>query len=87
VLLDGEAGGGTKRGDLELAVDRGQVVVDGAEADDQLFGDLDVGQSSHQQRSVSTSRTSAQQVKWWWRLRKNRWSSGWDRLRPGRLFL
>jgi len=87
VLLDGEAGGGTKRGDPELAVDRGQVVVDGVEVDDQLFSDQDVGQPSHQQRSVSTSRASAQQVKWWWRLRKNRWSSGWDRLRPDCLFL
>src|SRR5258708_17506560 len=45
VMLDGEASGGTARGDAELAVDRGQVPVDGARADGEPLGDLSIGES------------------------------------------
>jgi hypothetical protein len=34
------AGGGTARGNLDFAIDRSQVVVNGSWADDQLLGDL-----------------------------------------------
>ena len=44
VLIDGIAGRGTARGDLNLTVDRGQVPVHGAARDDQLFGYLGIGQ-------------------------------------------
>ena len=44
MMLDGVAGRRGSRGDPELAVDRGQVPVDGARTDDQLFGDLGVGE-------------------------------------------
>src|SRR5216683_3292372 len=43
VLLNGIARSGCARGDPQLAVDRGQVEVDGARADDELLGDLGVG--------------------------------------------
>ena len=45
VLLNGVAGCGGSRGDAELAVDRGQVPVDGAWTDDQLLGHLRVGEA------------------------------------------
>ncbi len=44
-MLNSKASGGTSRGDSELAVDRGQVPVDGAGTDNELFGDLSVGES------------------------------------------
>ncbi len=40
VVLNGIARGSTARGDSDLAIDRGQVGVDGARADDQVFGHL-----------------------------------------------
>src|SRR5258707_4769336 len=40
VLLERRARGGRTGGDPELAIDRGQVPVDGATSDDQLLGDL-----------------------------------------------
>ena len=43
VMLDSVASNGAARGNLELAVDRGQVPVDGARTDDELFGYLCVG--------------------------------------------
>lgn len=43
MLLDSKAGGGS-RGDAELAVDGGEVLVDGAQADDQLLGHLSISQ-------------------------------------------
>jgi hypothetical protein len=33
------------RGDLDFAIDRGQVGVDGARTDDEMLGDLGVGES------------------------------------------
>jgi hypothetical protein len=45
LVLDGIAGGGAAGGDLDFAVDGGEVVVDGARADDELVGDLRIGQS------------------------------------------
>src|SRR5438270_12318886 len=44
-VLNSVAGGGTARGNPDLAVDRGQVPVDRATTDDQLLGYLGVGQS------------------------------------------
>ena len=44
VVLDSEAGGGGSRGDAKLAVDRGQVPVDGARTNNELFGYLGIGQ-------------------------------------------
>ena len=43
-MVDGVAGGGAAGGDAELAVNQGQVPVDGAWADNQLFGDLGICQ-------------------------------------------
>ena len=45
LVLDGIAGGGGSRGDLDFAVDGGEVVVDGAGTDEELVGDLRVGES------------------------------------------
>ena len=45
VVIQGIAGRGTARGDANLAIDRGQVRVNGARADDELLGDLNIGQS------------------------------------------
>ena len=45
VLLNGVAGGSRSRGDAELAVNGGQVEVDGASADDEVFGNLGVGEA------------------------------------------
>jgi hypothetical protein len=42
-MLEGKAGGGAAGGDLDLAIDCAQVGVDGARANDQLLGDLQVG--------------------------------------------
>ncbi len=49
VVLDGVAGSSGSRGDLDFAIDRGQVVVDSARADHEAFGDLGIGQSLCQQ--------------------------------------
>ena len=43
VVLDRIAGGSAARGDPDLAVDHGKVPVDGATADDELFGYLSIG--------------------------------------------
>ena len=49
MMLDGVAGGGTAGGDAELAINGGQMPVDGARTDDELFGYLGVGHPlSHQ---------------------------------------
>lgn len=45
VVLQGIAGGGTAGGDLDLGVDRGEVVVDRPSADHELLGDLGIGES------------------------------------------
>ncbi len=45
MALDGIARGGTAGGDADLAINRGQVRVDGAGTDDQTFGHLLIGQS------------------------------------------
>ena len=45
MVLEGVAGGGTAGGDADLAVDRGQVRVDGARADDKAFGYLLIGEA------------------------------------------
>jgi len=39
------AGSGSARRDLELAVDGGEVIVDGALADDELLSDVHIGES------------------------------------------
>lgn len=40
-MLNGVAGGGS-RGDAELVVNGGQMPVDGAGTDDELFGDVGI---------------------------------------------
>ncbi len=45
MVFDGVAGGGYSRGDPDLAINRGQVRVDGAGTDDQAFGYLLIGQA------------------------------------------
>ena len=45
VMLDRETGGTTARGDLDFALDRGQVGVDRARANDQLLGYLRISES------------------------------------------
>ena len=42
-LLERIPGGGSSGGDLDLAVDRGEVMVDSTRADDQLLGNLCIG--------------------------------------------
>src|SRR5439155_24496626 len=44
VVLDREARGRVARGHVQLAVDRGQVVVDRARADHEPLGDLGIGE-------------------------------------------
>ena len=44
MVLHGIAGGGTARGNLDFAIDRSQMVVDGTGADDQLLGDVRIRQ-------------------------------------------
>lgn len=56
MLLYGVARRRAARGDTELAVDRGQVPVHCARADDQLLGYLGIGQSScHQAQYLDLS--------------------------------
>ena len=43
LVLHGEARGSSAGGDARLAVNRGQVRVDGAGTDDELFGNLSGG--------------------------------------------
>ena len=43
VVFDSVAGGGGARGDVQLAVERGGVAIDGARTDNELFGNLRVG--------------------------------------------
>ena len=45
VLVERVACGGTTRGNLDFPIDRLQVGVDRARADDELLGNLGVGQS------------------------------------------
>ena len=42
-MLECITGGGSFGGDLDLAVDRGEVMVDSTRADDQLLGNLCIG--------------------------------------------
>jgi hypothetical protein len=49
VVLDREAGGRVARGHVQLGVDRGQVAIDGARADDQLCGDISIGKPPREQ--------------------------------------
>ena len=42
-MLECITGGGSSGGDLDLAVDRGEVMVDSTRADDQLLGNLCIG--------------------------------------------
>ena len=44
-MLESVACSGTAGEDLDFAIDGGQVIVDGARADDEMFGDLPVGES------------------------------------------
>src|SRR6266851_5661763 len=44
-LLHGVARSSTARGDLDLAIDRGQVSIDGARTDDEVVSYLCIGQS------------------------------------------
>ena len=56
-VLGGDAGGGGARGDVELAVDRAQVGLDGVGADEEPLGDLAVGAGpAATSRSTSRSR-------------------------------
>ena len=48
-MINGEARRRGTRGDLQLAVDRAQVRVDGVRADHQPLGDLGVGQTLRDQ--------------------------------------
>ena len=66
LVIHCEASGGGARIDPQLVVDRGQVRVDGARADDELFGHLDVGQSlRHQpQHLYFTCRQSFRIASW-----------------------
>ena len=45
VMLDGIAGSSSARGDLDFAVDQGQVILHRTWTDDELFGDLSIGES------------------------------------------
>ena len=45
MVFHGVAGGGYSRGDPDLAINRGQVRVDGARTDDEALGHLLIGQS------------------------------------------
>ena len=45
MVFDGVARGSSARGDPDLAINRGQMGIDGAGADDQTFGHLLIGQS------------------------------------------
>src|SRR6476620_6131460 len=49
VVLDGEAGGRGSRGDIELAVDRAQVLANRARADEQPARDLSIGHAQGDQ--------------------------------------
>ena len=63
MLLDGETGGCAARGDLQLAVDGGQVPVDGARAENQRFRDLDIGQTlRNQAQYLDLARGKARRV-------------------------
>ena len=48
-MFQGVASGGTAGGDSDLAIDRGQVCIDGARADDKAFGDLGVAEPAGNQ--------------------------------------
>ena len=49
VVLDGVAGGRAARGHSQLVVDRADMGMDGAWTQHQLFGDLEVGQTTRNQ--------------------------------------
>src|SRR5258708_8545290 len=62
-MLDGVAGGGTARGDPELAVNRGEVKVDRARTDDELLGYLGIGQPlCHQAQYLDLTRRQATRI-------------------------
>ena len=65
VLLNGVAGGGTARGDLDLAVYRSEVRVDGARTDDELLGHLGVGQPlCYQPQHLHLSSCQSSRIDW-----------------------
>ena len=45
LMLDGVAGGGAARGHLDFAINGGEVGVDRARTDDELLGDLRIGEA------------------------------------------
>ncbi len=56
-MLDGVAGGSGAVGDVELAVDRAHMVIDGEGTEGELFCDLRVGQPlCHQIQYLDLSR-------------------------------
>ena len=67
VVLDRIAGRGTARGHLNLAIDRGQVVVDRAGTDNQMLGDLRICESLCQQ-AQHLDLPSRQSIGIGWRL-------------------
>ena len=63
VVLNGVAGGGGSRGDAELAVNGGQVPVDGAGTDDELFGYLSIGEPlGHETEHFHLTRGQASRI-------------------------
>ena len=48
-MVDGVAGGGAAGGNLDFAIDRGEVVVDSARANHQFLGDLCISPALGQQ--------------------------------------
>src|SRR5258708_371900 len=91
VLFERIACGSTTRGDLDFPIDRLQVGVDRARTDDELCGDLGVGQSLSQQAQHlhfahrQPIRIGGWRFRWWSRcsLYKDRhWSSSCKGLLP-----
>src|SRR6266704_1945498 len=82
VLFESIACGCTARGDLDFPIDRLQVGVDRARTDDEVFGDLGVGQSlSQQAQHLHFARCQPVRIG---ECRFRRWSWGclsWDRHR------
>jgi hypothetical protein len=61
-VLDGEPGGFTASVDVELAVDRAQVPVDGPGAQEQSVCDAGASEALGNSRKISTSRTDSGSV-------------------------
>src|SRR5260370_38003549 len=78
LVVNGIAGGRTARRDPELTVDRGQMPVDGARADDEMFGDLSIGQAlCHQAQHLLLTRGQASRICRWSRQRPCRGRCGY----------